>query len=212
MVVQNVNKYKEAKGVMKRKIKKEVRQLIREAQIRGETNKDIYNYLVKEYRDKKTIAELIVTTVKPKDKKKQHLYISIQLAFTAIILLFNVWLIHQSTDLSFIYFWDSLYLRSSITHLIIPIVVLIFVIPFKENVRNRPFTFYGYWMYIFSCLMIYILFYTGILMGKYWLYVGIDLFLIFFTIFLARFFQRKIFPDYRYRKLKQDDEGEYIFS
>ena len=49
-------------------------------------------------------------------------------------------------------------------------------------------------------------------MGKYWLYVGIDLFLIFFTIFLARFFQRKIFSDYRYRKLKQDNEGEYIFS
>lgn len=52
MVVQNVNKYKEIKGVMKRKIKKEVRQLIKESLIRGETNKNIYNDLVKEYGKK----------------------------------------------------------------------------------------------------------------------------------------------------------------
>ncbi|NLJ82720.1 MAG: hypothetical protein GX330_06305 [Bacteroidales bacterium] len=203
---------------MNRKIKKEIHQFIKEAQVKGETDIDIYNSLVEKYGNKKTIAELIVKTVKPKDKKKHYLYIGILLVFTAIILLFNVWIIRRSPDLSFIYFWDSLSLGWSITNLIIPIVIFIFVIPFKENVRNRPITFYGYWMYIFSCLMIYILFYTGIIFpwttvwGIYWISVGTDLFLIFFTFFLARYFQRKIFPNYRYRKLKTDNEGEYVFS
>lgn len=197
--------------VIKRKIKKEIRQLIREAQIRGEVNKDIYNNLVKEYGGKKTIAELIVTTVKPKDKKKHYLYIRILLTFTAIMLLFNVWIIHRSPDFSFTYFWDPLSFSRSISHLFSPLFLLI-IMPFYENVRNRPVTFYGYWMYIIFCLMIYILFYTGILMEEYWLYVGIDLMFLFFAIFLASLFQRKIFPDYRYIKLKKDNKGEYVFS
>jgi low affinity Fe/Cu permease len=64
----------------------------------------------------------------------------------------------------------------------------------KSRESKKPVTFYGYWMYVFSCLMIYILFYTGIIFtwttvwGIYWVNVGIDLFLIFFTILLARFF------------------------
>ena len=90
---------------MKRKIKKEVRQLIREAQIRGETNKNIYNDLVKEYGDKKTIAELIVTTVNPKDKKKHYLYIGILLAFTAIVVLINLQII--SNNPPDYYFWPT---------------------------------------------------------------------------------------------------------
>ncbi len=198
--------------VMKRKIKKEVRQLIKESLIKGETNKYIYNDLVKEYGDKKTIAELIVTTVKPKDKKKHYLYIGILLAFTAIVVLINLWII--SKEPPDLYFWpNSHYFLSEIFLPIFFYIVILF-----NNVCSRPITYYIFWMYSCSFLIIYFLFYQGILpnwsteWGIYWLYMGIDLIFLFFAIFLARLFQRKIFPDYRYRKLKQDNEGKYVFS
>ena len=203
---------------MNRKIKKEVRQLIKEAQINGQTNKEIYSKLVQEYDNEEFIARLIVTTIKPNDKKRHRLYNGILLGLTAIIVLFNVWIIRKSTD-SWLWYNQNDYLfnRSfSLFWFQIGQFVFFYILILFNNILRKTITSYIFWMYSCSYLIFYFLFLDVLpnlaVWGTYWLYAVIDLLSIAFIIFLARFFQRKIFPDYRYLRLKRDEDGEYIFS
>ena len=203
---------------MNRKIKKEVRQLIKEAQINGQTSKEIYSKLVQEYDDEEIIARLIVTTVKPKDKKKHRLYNAILLGFTAIVVLFNVWIIRKGTN-SFLWYNQNDYLSNKAFFFLFwsqtGQFVFFYIIILFNSILRRTITSYIFWMYSCSYLVFHFLFLNILEMWTtYWMYIPIpiDILSIAFIIFLARFFQRKIFPDYRYLRLEQDEDGEYIFS
>lgn len=196
---------------MNRKIKKEIHQLIKEAQVRGEPDIEIYNSLVEEYGYKKTIAEIILTTVKPKDKKKHHLYVGILSALTVVMLFFNLWVVITSPDLSF---WDD-YLSFWYVFWRIGVYVLSYIV-FLNIICQKPITFYVFWMYSYSYLIFYFTLWFIICWNNIWsinlMYIGINLIFLFIAIFLFRYFQRKIFPNYRYRKLKTDENGNYVFS
>ena len=204
---------------MNRKTKKEVRQLIKEAQIKGQPNKEIYNKLIEKYEDEDAIARLIVTTIKPKDSKKHRLYIGILLGFTVVVVLFNVWIIMKAPSPFFWYRDYYPYLHLSFSRIMgslwsqIGQYILFYIIILYNSILNKTITPYIFWMCTCSYLVFYFLFLNIIAMWTvYWFYIPIDLLSIFFIIFLARFFQRKIFPDYRYKRLKRDEEGKYVFS
>jgi len=193
---------------MKRKTKKEIRQRIKEAQANGQTNKEIYDKLSEEYYDEydEAIARLILTTVKQKDKKKHRLYIGILLGLTAIVVLFNIWIVKESLLSPHPYF-SFRSLSSQVGILTLLYLSSLF------SVFQKPITSYIFWMCTCSYL-IFCFLYLDVLeiQNTYWLYIAINLISIPSIIFLSRFFQRKIFPDYRYRRLKEDENGEYVFS
>ena len=206
---------------MKRKTKKEMRQRIKEAHADGQTNKEIYDKLSEAYYDEydEAIARLVVTTIRQKDKKKHHRYIGILIGFTAVIVLFNVWAIIKSPspfiDAEFFWFvWE----RSAMTALWSTGGWYVFYYAMLLiTICQKRITSYIFWMYTSSILIFFLLLkvhldYYSSSFGIHWLYQAIDLISIVFIIFLSRFFQRKIFPDYRYRRLKEDENGEYIFS
>ena len=203
---------------MDRKIKKEIRQLIKEAQANGQTNKEIYNRLTEEYEDEETIARFIATMLKPKDKKKHCLYNSILLGFTVIVVLFNLWVIKNSpflpADVEFLRFLCSSSFMAMLwyvggSYMLTYVIVLSLIC--KKRITSYVFLMYTC-SYLIFCFLLDVFVTWTFKWGIYWLYLAIDILSIVFIIFLARFFQRKIFPDYRYRKLKEDEEGEYIFS
>jgi hypothetical protein len=198
---------------MNKKTKKKIRQLIKEFRANDQTDKEIYNKLAGEYDDGESIARLIVTTVKPKDKKQHRLYIGILLGFTAIVLLFNIWIIRKAPfmylpDSSFWSFMGKLYLFIG-TYVFGYAVIL-------NIISKKQITYYIFWIYSASylifCFLLRIFVTLTFEWGIYWLYLAIDLISIFLIIFLALFFQSKIFPNYRYKRLKQDKNGKYIFS
>ena len=206
---------------MNRKVKKEIRQRIKEAQANCQTNKAIYDKLSEEYEDEKDeiIARLIVTTLKPKDKKKHYVYTGILLGFTAVAALLNIWVIKQSPfpliDVEFLRFmYESHGYMSIVWHAGGNYVFFYAIV--LSIICKRRITSYIFWMY--TCSYLTFLFLLNVLVtwtivwGIYWLYAAIDILFIISIIFLARFFQRKIFPDYRYRRLKKDENGGYVFS
>jgi hypothetical protein len=142
---------------MNKKDKKKIRQRIKEIQVNGQTNKEIYNKLVKEYDDEKTIAELIVTTVKPENRKKHYLYIGILLGFTAIILFFNIWIYRKSTN-PFTYMDFSCISFRLIKDIIyyIGIYVLLYIM-ILTLVCKKQITSYIFLMITCSCLIFYLL-------------------------------------------------------
>lgn len=205
--------------IMNRKTKKNIRQFIKDAQANGQSNKEIYDKLYEEYDEIETIARLIVTTVKPKDKKKHYLYLAVLFGFTAIVVLFNVWVIRQSPfpfiDIELYRFmynsgsYMAMVWSAGGSYLLCYALVL-------NAICNKRITPYIFWMFTYSYLILYFLSDVFITCtfewGIYLFYTAIDILSIISIIFLARFFQRKIFPDYRYRRLKEDEDGEYIFS
>ena len=179
---------------MNRKIKKEVRQLIKKSQAEGQTNKEIYNKLTEEYEDEETLVRFIVTMLKPKDKKKHRLYNGILLGLTAIVVLFNIWIIWTTPE-PFV----SCSLRSTMIAIIITLCSYIAVL---NAIYQKPTTSYIFWICSISYLIFGFLFLELLQIWdfKWLLYTAINILSLVSIILLARFFQRKIFPDYRYRQ------------
>jgi len=192
---------------MNRKIKKEVRRLIKEEQINGKSSKEIYNHLVKEYRgEENAVAKLVVTALNPKYKKKHSLYIGILLGFTAIVALFNVWVNMNDPFEYFSDIWQYIS-TTSVVFAYAGLIALFYVkeVPIYTSLKLAcPFL-------IIALFFPFVLATWLTIGGIYWLYVAIDLLSILFIVFLAHFFQRKIFPDYRYGNFRYG-AGEYIFQ
>ncbi|HPJ91963.1 MAG TPA: hypothetical protein PK662_08530, partial [Bacteroidales bacterium] len=47
--------------------------------------------------------------------------------------------------------------------------------------------------------------------GFSWQYITVNLLSMMFIIYPAQLFQRKIFPNFKWKKLKQNERGEYVF-
>ncbi len=200
---------------MDRKTRKEIRQLVKTEQLKGKADKDIHADLVEKYGYRKTIAKIIVTTVKPEYKNKHRLYAGILLAFAFFIVLFNIWGICygflNGSEAS--YESESRYLITQFIQSILFLAMFFSIVLLKKDL-----TFYGISIYAYLFLIPFLLFLSEAIikclgisyLGLEILYV--DLIAMIFLSLLAWFFQRKIFPNYRYGNPKQDENGEYIFD
>ena len=198
---------------MDRKTRKEIRQLVKTEQLKGKADKDIHADLVEKYGYRKTIAKIIVTTVKPEYKNKHRLYAGILLAFAILIVLFNVWRIWYGFLNGSEAFYENSYL---IRKFIFSILFLAMF--FSTVLLKKDLTFYGISIYAYLFLIPFLLFLSEAILKCLGIsYLGleilyVDLIAMIFLSLLAWFFQRKIFPNYRYGNPNQDENGEYIFD
>jgi hypothetical protein len=127
--------------------------------------------------------------------------------------LFNVWRIWYGFLNGSEAFYENSYL---IRKFIFSILFLAMF--FSTVLLKKDLTFYGISIYAYLFLIPFLLFLSEAIikclgisyLGLEILYV--DLIAMIFLSLLAWFFQRKIFPNYRYGNPKQDENGEYIFD
>ena len=173
------------------------RKFIVDSRNNGITDQEIYHELSQQYFDKHEIALLITGTVKPENKSRYKIYNNVLLGLSGFFILFKLFIttnliIQNEGQLS--------------THLLVLTFVLLFagIMFMVAKYDGQSYRVGGILAISFFCQIIAhsangidILISTSI--------ASIIAGLLFFL-------DKKLFPDYHPRKMKQDSNGEYILG
>jgi hypothetical protein len=178
------------------------KKLIKDGRNNGKTDQEIYNELSQKFYDKKTIALLISGIATTEKKKKYKIYNNILLGLIGFFVLFKVFhaynLIEETEDIWFI--------------LLASIVILLFAGYFMYGIAKYEAATYRI-CGIFTILIF--------LQSSFWQHIWnfenvveilMNVFVAAAIVFFSFYLDKKIFPNYSYRKMKKDDNGEYILD
>ena len=172
---------------------------IQESRDSGKTDQEIYNELSQQYYDKKSIALLIVGTATAEQKKK---YKQLNLLLLGLIGIYVVLVV--------LYMFSKCEAPSDLWYIIPFSAVLLsaagfFIYGIARNILH----------YYRMCAIFTILFsFQG---GRVWNLASVietivTLVFVIAIVFLSIYLSKKMFPNSKHRKLKRDENGEYIFD
>ena len=179
---------------------KTVRKLIKEGRNNGKTDQEIYNELSQKFYDKKTIALLISGTATNEKKKKYKNYNNILLGLIGFFGLFKIFhafnLIEETEDIWFF--------------LLASIIILLFAGYFMYGIAKYEGATYRICGFFTILIFLQSSFWQHIWNLENVIEILINVFVSVAIIFLSFYLDKKIFPNYSYRKMKKDNNGEYI--
>ena len=175
---------------------------ITESRNNGMTDQEIYNELSQQNFDKASIASLIAFSVTPEKRRKYriHRYILFGLiAITALLSLVSN--IDSFSDLV-----------SDVESIILEIIIMLFVgfyilllIKSEHKVAYSQCSFLSFFTLLASFFRL-----NRQFVSYNYKYLIMQILMALIAV-LSYYISRKMFPKYRFKDLKQDDDGEYIF-
>jgi len=179
---------------------KTARKFIIDGRNSGKTDQEIYHELSKTFYDKKTIVSLITGTVTVEKKNKYKMYNNILLGFIVIFVIFKIlstfFLIEQTREI-----WIIL----------LPLIILFLCAGYFMYEIAR---YYGP-IYRVCGIITFVTLFPSIRntidagSDVEWI---VNVILSIAIVFLSFYLEKKMFPNYRLRNLKKDDDGEYILD
>jgi hypothetical protein len=176
---------------------KTARRFIIDGRNSGKTDQEIYHELSQKFYDKKTIALLIAGTVTAEKKGKYKMYNNVLLVLIGVFVLFkavatfnsiegtnDLWFFLVSTIVIFLLAGYIMYEIARYNGPIYRVCGLFTILILLQSIMNTESVFE---------FLINVLIFTAIACLSFYL-------------------DRKMFPNYRYKKLKKDSNGEYIFD
>ena len=176
---------------------KTARKFIIDGRNTGKTDQEIYDELSQEFYDKKTIALLIRGTVTNEKKNKYKIYNNVLLGLIGIFVLSKALgifrLVEATADV-----WIFLLLTT---------VIFLLAGYFMYAIAK-----YDGHIYRICGLLISLSLVQQVMAAENGFEIFVCVFLSTAIACLAFYLNKKMFPNYNYRKLKKDNTGEYIFN
>lgn len=177
--------------------KKIVRRFIKESRNNGKTDQEIYDELKIKYTDKQSIALLITGTITKENKKKYKPYNIILLVFLGFIFISSMF---SKVDVS-----DS---RLKIL-LFYPFITICIGWTIYEVAKYNAYAYKSFGVFALAYLISQIDFQI-LMTGNIFYLIDKTVFAV--IMFLSFYLGNKMFPNYGYKKLKKDADGDYVFA
>ncbi|MES2690233.1 MAG: hypothetical protein V4658_07505 [Bacteroidota bacterium] len=176
--------------------KKTVRKFIIDSRDNGKTDQEIYNELSKQYYDKEAVALLITGTVTADNKNKYKIYNNILIALLGLAILLRILIVFNLT-IETGQLWTLL---------------LVFIVPLFAAYFAYEIARYNAPVYRFCGIMTIVGFMQTIAKSGDGMNMLINLVFAGLIAGLSFYLDHKLFPGYSPKKLKKDNDGEYILG
>ena len=174
---------------------KAAQKFIVESRDSGITDREIYNELSQRYFDKKTVALLIIATVKTENKNKYRTYNNILIGLLGLAFLLHILFVFSMT-IQLEPLWTLLHV------FLFPLLAVGFA---YEIARYRP-------VYRYCGIMAIAVFINSISIYDIGTNIFINLVFAVAIAGLSFYLDRKIFPNFSTKNIMKDSNGEYILN